>query len=127
MASKPVILIADDDHDLLKALSLRLQQHQAEVITASDSYTALAKVVENKPDLMILDINMPAGDGFSVQERLKNMEALSNIPVIYMTGDKSQRLEGVAKQFGAVGLFHKPLDIERLVETIRQVLKPKAA
>ena len=127
MRKQPLVLIADDDSNMLNALRLRLQEDDFEVVTAKDSYNALAKAVERVPDLLILDVNMPAGDGFSVQERLQKLDALREVPVIYVTGDKSQRLDDVAEQHGAVTLFHKPFDSERLIATIRQVLKPKAA
>lgn len=127
MRKQPVVLIADDDSNLLNALRLRLQEDDFDVVTAKDSYNALAVAVQRVPDLLILDVNMPAGDGFSVQERLQKLDALREVPVIYVTGDKSQRLDDVAEQHGAIALFHKPFDSERLIATIRQVLKPKAA
>ncbi len=127
MSSRPLILLADDDRDLLNALRIRLLEHDFEVATASDSYGALAIAVEKHPDLMVLDINMPAGDGFSVQERLRQLEPLSNVPVIYVTGDKSERLDDVAEQFGAAELFHKPFDTDVLAQRIREILLNKAA
>lgn len=126
MSTQPIILIADDDADLLKALDMRLSSLGYEVITATDSYNALSLTSESKPDLLILDVNMPAGDGFSVHERLKNL-GLSHVPVIYITGDQSERLDMIASQIGAVKLFHKPFELKALVETIKQVLTPKAA
>ena len=127
MSANPVILIADDDSDMLNALRLRLEDMDFEVIAVEDSYNALAKALEKTPDLLILDVNMPAGDGFSVQERLRYMEPLRDTPVIYVTGDKSHRLDDVAQRHGAVRLFHKPFDSEELIQTIQKTLRPNAA
>ena len=127
MTRRPCILLADDDELLLKALSIRLERMNVQVITATDGYNSLAKAKEHKPDLLILDVNMPAGDGFSVQERLKGDPSLSSIPVIYLTGDQSERLDSFAERAGAFALFHKPFKLPQLVETINKALRPKAA
>lgn len=118
----PTILIADDDARLLAALSQRLRGEGFDVITATDGYNALAKAVESSPDLMILDVNMPAGDGFSVLERGHNRAELADTPVIYLTGDKSPRLDELADVLGAYATLHKPFDFDRLLNTIRAAL-----
>lgn len=127
MARKPRILVADDDAKLIEALKLRLESLNCEVVTAHDGYTALAKATCEQPDLLILDINMPAGDGFSVQERLDKAYGTGGPPVIYLTGDKSPRLDEIAENLGACAIFHKPFNTGELVETIYDVLRPKAA
>ena len=128
MPDPQTIIIADDDKDLLKALTLRLWNEGYEIVTATDSYNALSLAAESKPDLLILDVNMPAGDGFSVHERLQSMgEDFKDTPVIYITGDKSPRLEQIAEDHGGIRLFHKPFQLEELLTTIKQVLLPKAA
>lgn len=127
MSDSHTILIADDDQALSNALRLRLEAAGYHVVTVADSYNALAKALAATPDLLILDINMPAGDGFSVQERFEALEPLRHVPVIYVTGDQSTRLDSVAKNHGAVGLFHKPFDTNQLIETVQRVLTQKAA
>ncbi len=67
---KPRILIVDDDADLLESLSLRLSHEGFDVSVAADGYEGLERARREAPDLLILDIHMPAGDGFSIQERL---------------------------------------------------------
>ena len=104
------ILIADDDHDLLRAVSIRLKSAGYEVVTALDSYQAVQFANEHRPDLVILDINMPAGDGFTVQERLRNIGELATTPVIYLTGDTSELTKELARRTGAYALLHKPFD-----------------
>ncbi|MBX2851879.1 MAG: response regulator [Phycisphaeraceae bacterium] len=127
MGRKARILIADDDHAILTALKARLEQINAEVITAEDGYSALARAREHRPDLMVLDINMPAGDGFSVHERLDTIEGMSKTPIIYLTGDRSERLDNLAFQMGAYEVFHKPCDMKLLQNSVIRALQPKAA
>ena len=124
MSKKPTILIADDDDRVLKALMIRLGSLGFHIITATDGFNALAMATKHTPDLLVLDVNMPAGDGFSVQERIKHISSLPEIPVIYLTGDKSARLDEMAKQLGAFALLHKPFNIEDLIDAISGALSP---
>lgn len=126
MPRKPLILIADDDRPLLRALKVRIEKIGAEVVTATDGYTSLANAVSEQPDLLILDVNMPAGDGFSVQERLQRA-GLDRVPVIYLTGDASPRLDEIAERLGAIAIHHKPFELRDLVADIKRALMPKAA
>ncbi len=128
MARKPRILLADDDRPLLEAIKVRLEALNVEIITATDGYTSLSKAIEEKPDLLILDVNMPAGDGFSVQERLASAsKEMGSVPVIYLTGDQSERLDKIASELGAFAVHHKPFKIQDLVVSIHDALLPKAA
>lgn len=121
------ILIADDNRGFLNALTIRLEATGYEVIASQDSYQALQFARENRPDLLLLDINMPAGDGFTVQERLKNIPELATIPVIYITGDTSEQTTSNARMHGAIAVFHKPFELETLLTVIEKALKLSAA
>ena len=122
----PKILVADDDISLVKALSIRLWDLGFEMITATDSNQIVNLALQSKPDVVVLDVNMPAGDGFSVHEHLKQVNPLRDTPVIYLTGDRSSRLDMLAKEIGAVALFHKPFQLKELVATIDQAINNKA-
>ena len=129
MDSRPKVLIADDDNGLLKALQVRLEHVGFEVTTAVDGYRALVEAREDPPDVLVLDINMPAGDGFSVQDRLEKLQASETkptrkVPVIYITGDKSDKIKELVKNLGASALVYKPLDVDRLCEAIMQAMAP---
>ena len=115
------ILIVDDDEDLIKSLSLRLRNEGYDVVSATDGYQGLEKARIEKPDLLILDVKMPAGDGFSIQERLLTQ---GNVwpPVIYLTGDKSVQTELNAKKFGACAIIYKPFDAAQLLDTVKRAL-----
>ncbi|MDH3585303.1 MAG: response regulator [Phycisphaerae bacterium] len=124
---RPRILIADDDPALLRALTIRLTHEGYDVITASDGYNALARAMDERPDLMILDINMPAGDGFTVQERFENSSGWPRVPTIYISGDKSDVIRHRFRQAKGFALLHKPLDGRHLIEMIQRALWSCAA
>ena len=124
---KANILIADDDAALVKALAIRLEAQGYRVTRTLTGYNALAEAVQTRPDLLVLDINMPAGDGFTVHERIENMSATGSVPVIYITGDTSDEAREIAARRGAFALLHKPLDMARLLDTIRRALIGVAA
>lgn len=118
------VLLADDDKELLKGLALRFWDAGYELIATPDGNQVLELAKRSKPDLIILDVNMPTADGFSLHEQLKQDEGLAKVPVIYLTGDRSPRLDAFALQQGAVALFHKPCPIKELVATVTRVLQP---
>jgi DNA-binding response OmpR family regulator len=80
------ILLADDDRDLLAAMALRCRRHGLKVLCAHDAYTALSLAKSEKPDMVCLDVEMPAGNGLSVCEMLASDDACRSIPVAIMTG-----------------------------------------
>ena len=119
---KRTILVADDDLDLLMALSTRLRKEGFNVIPTADSYQAFTYASKLKPDAVILDINMPCGDGFSVQQRLRNNMLLLSIPVIYLTGEKTARVRMLAAKLNAFAVVFKPFDSAELMTTVRQAV-----
>lgn len=116
---KPKILVVDDDPDLLKALRLRLKANHCDVITVSDGYSVMGAAQKEHPDVIILDLGLPAGDGFVVLERLQQSDTLSGIPVIVLTARDPQGNEGRALRAGAAAFFQKPVDNEELLNSIR--------
>jgi|ERR1700722_6204176 len=115
---KKSILIADDSQKLLSALQLQLQAYGYDVTSCTDSYMALAQAQRQRPDVMVLDIRMPAGDGFSVMERMSKLPELRGIPIIYITGERSSELDLKVEQLGAFGLIHKPISLSALLKLI---------
>lgn len=120
------IMIVDDDPDLRQALRLRLRANDYDTVNAGDGYTAIATAYKERPDLIILDLGLPAGDGFVVLDRLQKDDKLSAIPVIVLTARDPQSSEQRALQAGATAFFQKPADNAELLEVIRATL-PRAA
>ena len=118
----PKILIVDDDPDLRQALRLRLRANHYETVNASDGYSAIAQAYKEHPNLIILDLGLPAGDGFVVLDRLQKDDKLSTIPVIVLTARDPQSNERRALQAGAAAFFQKPADNAELLNVIRATL-----
>jgi len=117
------ILIVDDERDIVKALTIRLQRAGYEVVTAFDGAQAIFMAYKEKPDLIILDVRMPAGDGFSVAEKLKESSNTVAIPVIFLTGSPEKNSEEKAMALGARFYVKKPYDPEELLDAIERALE----
>ena len=116
------ILIVDDDPDLRQALRLRLRANEYDTVQACDGYSAIAAAYRERPDLIILDLGLPAGDGFVVLDRLQKDDKLSTIPVIVLTARDPAGNERRALESGAVAFFQKPADNVELLQLIRATL-----
>jgi two-component system KDP operon response regulator KdpE len=119
---KAKILIVDDDPDLRRALKIRLRANHYDTVHASDGYSAIAMAQKEQPNLIILDLGLPAGDGFVVLERLQENDVLSGIPVIVLTARDPQSNEHRTIQAGAAAFFQKPADNNELLDVIRATL-----
>ena len=123
MGEKKKILIVDDERDIVKALMIRLQANGYEVVTAFDGAQGVFMAHKEKPDLIILDIRMPAGDGFSVAERLKSSTHTFTIPVIFLTGSPETSAEEKAMALGARFYIKKPYDPEELLDAVKRAIE----
>ena len=131
--NKKKILVVDDDAVVIKALSIKLKANDFEVLTAMDGATAVNAVRTLKPDLILLDITLPADmssvawDGFRIMEWLKRLDEAINIPFIVITGGDREKYEARAMAAGATAFFHKPISHEELFDLIRQTLNLASA
>ncbi|MGA8102798.1 MAG: response regulator [Candidatus Acidiferrales bacterium] len=124
--SQKTILIVDDDPDVRLGLHLRLKANHYDVIFAADGMASISEARKHMPDLIILDLGLPAGDGFSVIERLKANDSLSLIPVIVLSArDRVANMDRALKA-GAKAFLQKPVDNAQLLSVIRQVLGEKS-
>jgi DNA-binding response OmpR family regulator len=125
MGRKKKILIVDDERDIVKALKIRLQHNAYDVVVAFDGAQGIFMAHKEKPNLIILDIRMPAGDGFSVAEKLKQSSQTERIPIIFLTGSPERNAEGRAMELGARFYIKKPYDPEELLDAVRRAMEPK--
>src|SRR6202000_682157 len=119
---KKKILVVDDDPDVRLGLQLRLNANHYDVICAADGVASIAEARKHMPDLMILDLGLPAGDGFSVLERLKVNEKLSLIPVIVLSGRDRVGNWDRAIKAGAKTFLQKPVPNDKLLAVVRLIL-----
>jgi len=117
------ILVVDDDPDVRLGLQVRLNANHFDVICAADGVASIAEARKHMPDLVILDLGLPAGDGFSVLERLKANEKLSSIPVIVLSGRDRVGNRERALKAGAKTFLQKPMANDKLLAVIRLVLE----
>lgn len=120
------ILVVDDDEDIRKLVETVLTKHGHKVSGAGDGETGLGFAMVRKPDLIILDLNLPKMDGFEVCRRLKKDEATKKIPVIMLTAAHPE-WEDAKKGFklGADEYVIKPFASELLLHSITRLLKLK--
>jgi DNA-binding response OmpR family regulator len=118
------ILVVEDDKHIALALTVRLKAAGYDVVTAPDAVLAVSMAVKHRPDLVVLDILMPGGNGFLVAERLQDLEAMLGVPCIFMTASKQPGLRDQARRLGAAGFFEKPYDAGELLAAIQETLDP---
>jgi CheY-like chemotaxis protein len=116
------ILLAEDNEAMLRTIYNYLQAKKYAVIVARNGNEAIARTLEEKPDLILMDIQMPVCDGLEAIKRIRANEALNSIPIIALTalampGDRERCL-----QAGANDYLAKPVRLKRLVTTIEQHL-----
>jgi DNA-binding response OmpR family regulator len=115
------VLIIEDDQKIAMALALRLKAAGYGTTTAYDALTGLKAAINNPPALVLLDISMPAGDGFSVAEQIQTLIPTPT-PIIFLTASKKPDFREKAKKLGAAGYFEKPYEAEELFGAIQQAL-----
>jgi CheY-like chemotaxis protein len=116
------ILIVDDDVETRELLAEEVQDLGHEAICAADGVQALSQVWRERPDLIVLDLRLPGGDGFSVLERLRHIPDIAFIPVIVFSGMHSTELEERAQLLGAREFVHKSFHGDHLVDAIARAL-----
>lgn len=112
------ILVVDDDRDVLIGLNARLRSAGYATVFASDALAAVRMARTEEPDLILLDIGLPAGGGFTVLDRLRQNAQLSFIPVFVISARDPEEIEKRALDAGARLVFSKPFDHEALLRQI---------
>jgi len=120
--NKKKILIVDDDQDLLKALRVILDAQGYATVFATNAALSIDTAMREIPDLILLDLGLPDGIGLTVMERLQQIDSLSSIPVIVITGRPQHIYKDVALVAGAKGFLQKPIDNAELFSAVRRAL-----
>src|SRR5882724_7386474 len=119
MLDKNKVLIIEDDQDMRRALNLRLRSNNYETVFASDAIMALSIAKREMPDLILLDLGLPGGDGFTVLDRLRDMAPLACIPVIVVSARDPEKNKERALEAGAAAFFQKPVENSDLMVAIQ--------
>lgn len=121
-----VIMVVDDSLTVRKVTGRSLRKHGLEVVLAKDGVDAIEKLRENRPDVMLVDIEMPRMDGYELTRRIRSDPLTRTIPIVIITSRSGTRLRDKAMQLGAEAFLSKPYGEEDLIETVRQMLAASA-
>ena len=116
---KKKILIVDDEPGIVRLLSMRLQMKGYEVFAAYDGLEGVKVAIKELPDLILMDIKMPHGGGIGAFERLIQIDATKEIPVIFMTAFPTIEIKNQVLKMGAKDCISKPFiskDFEKTIE-----------
>ena len=119
------ILIADDDRVQTLMRSTRLKAKGFKVTVAYDAIQAWMAVIKTLPDVIVLDIQMPGGTGIAVLKQLKASTKTCQIPVIVLSGSIDPQSASTVKDLGADEYLAKPVDLDRLYNTLSSILGTK--
>jgi two-component system cell cycle response regulator DivK len=125
MQTDQKILYVEDNVDNRVLVRRILMAEGYSVLEAQDAHEALQVVQQQKPDLILMDINMPEIDGYTLTARIKGMTGLSSVPIIALTanvmrGDRERSLDA-----GCDGYIQKPIDVDQLPLQIKRFLNTK--
>lgn len=119
---KPKILVVEDDSDLQQVLGIRLKAAGFEVHSAQDGTHAFSTALKVTPDIVLLDLGLPAGDGYTVLRRLKESTRTNQAPVIVLSARDAAENRPKALEAGADEYLSKPVDPRDLLEALKRHL-----
>lgn len=119
---KDKILLVDDEKDIVEFLRYNLEQEGFEVFSAYNGEDAIKNLVK-KPDLIILDVMMPKMDGFEVCRRIRQMNGMENLPVIFLTAKTTEKDEIYGLDIGADDFIRKPISPKKLIARVKSNLR----
>ena len=117
-----LILVVEDEAVQLALVAKLLRNAGYEVIEARDGIVAVTLARKENPDLVLLDLGLPEGDGFAVMERLQLLPATARIPVVVLSSRDAANAAGAAKKAGARAYLEKPVDKEKLLRAVGEAL-----
>jgi len=121
-ARLPKVMVVDDSITVRKVTSRLLERHDFEVITAKDGVDALAVLEEERPDVMLLDIEMPRMDGFELATIIRHDDKLKYLPIIMITSRTGEKHRERAESIGVNRYLGKPYNEVDLIDTINELL-----
>lgn len=116
------ILLIEDDKDTVRAMAVRFKAKGYQFVVANDTISAISIARKEKPDLIVLDLGLPAGDGFIVLKRLKANYELMLVPVIVVSARDPLMNEQRALDAGAELFFQKPIDNDEFFAAVQKAL-----
>ncbi len=121
-AGSPVVLLVEDSDDARQVLSLELRHKGCHVLTASDGLEAVEAALFTRPDLILMDLNLPRLDGLAAAERIRAHGDLSEVPIIALTAFDTYGIREAAFEAGCQYYLLKPLKDDELERALRDAL-----
>ena len=118
------ILIVDDNGPVVSALSMLLVSEGYDILSAMDAMQAMNMITTHKPDLILLDLKIPAGGGMAVYDRVKQSNASRNTPIIFLTAAPIEQLAGKIAALDRKLFINKPWNNDELLAAIQEQLTP---
>jgi two-component system chemotaxis response regulator CheY len=119
---KPRILVVDDSPTMRQLLGLALRKLGAEIVQASDGMDAMRKLLGDRFDLALVDINMPVMDGLKLIQLVRAEDALQRLPIVVITTEGSDAPRDQAMTLGANAYLTKPVEPGRVFELVRELI-----
>jgi DNA-binding response OmpR family regulator len=119
------ILIVDDEKEWVEMLAMRLKHAGYQVGVAFDAVQAVSQTIQLKPDLILLDIMMPAGGGLNALKNIRASAKTFSIPVIVLTAKGDKETKEAAEKLGVSGYFLKPVDMGEFLGKLKEILVEK--
>ena len=116
----PLVMIVDDDPEVLDLCDMLLERAGYERALAGSGEEAVSLLEQRTPNLIVLDLNMPGMDGWSVAALVRKHENTARIPILVMTS-LAQNVENAARRAGATAFVMKPLDAKRFVREVKRL------
>jgi len=118
----PTILVIDDELIIQRLVTHTLRVLNVELVSAMDGKSALDLARASRPDLALVDINLPDMDGFTLMESFKSIPHMNDVPMIAFTARNDPEDEVRARALGAKGLLYKPFSTAELRELVQRFL-----
>ena len=126
MAVAPKILVIDDDKTFTTMVGSLLRAAGYSTVVAFDAMQGFMFAQREGPELILLDLSMPAGGGMQLLEKLQHSSRTQNVPVIVVTGTGGPSVDADAKSRGVAAVVKKPLESKAFIELVRQVMAGRA-
>lgn len=117
------VLVIDDEQDLIDVLSPKIRRLGCDVVGETDPVEARRLAMISRPDLIVLDVNIPGWNGLELMASLLHLPGLTGVPIMIYTSLQDPRLEPRAVELGASGFFLKIKDDQRLLDKIKIFLE----
>jgi chemosensory pili system protein ChpA (sensor histidine kinase/response regulator) len=123
--ARPLALVVDDSITVRRVMERFLQRNGLRVVTAKDGLDAISTLSENKPDVILLDIEMPRMDGYEFATHVRNDERVADVPIIMITSRAGDKHRARAIEIGVNDYLSKPYQDSQLLDAIQKILEER--